>query len=441
MTMEQTETRASSGGIDAERVAELAAERLDWRFKAVPASAWGSTVADFVAGRPSLEDFGTPLLTLDESALAHNLRTMAGWCAAVDVDLAPHGKTTMAPALWERQLAAGARAITLANLPQVRVARAFGVRRVHLANTVLDPAGLRWIAAELDRDPDFSFTCWVDSVSAVELIEEALDGGLSRPGSRPLDVCVELGGLGGRTGARTVEEALAVADAVASAAHLRLVGVSGYEGALAHGSVPEAVAVLESYFRDMLALHDRIRERGLLDAADETGDAVITAGGSAWFDVVVRVLTSVSDVRTRIMLRSGAYLIHDDGFYRGISPFARDGGAVRLRSAMHGWARVVSRPEPALALLDGGKRDFSHDEGMPEPQLVRGRGALPGGAHVSALNDQHAFLRDADVSVGDIVRLGLSHPCTAFDKWTLIPVVDDAEADRPVVVDLVRTFF
>ncbi|MEV5709619.1 alanine racemase [Actinoallomurus sp. NPDC052274] len=440
MTLEHTETRAATGEIDAERVAELAAERLDWRFKAVPASAWGSTVAGFVAGRPALEDLGTPLLTLDASALEHNLRTMAGWCAAVGVDLAPHGKTTMAPALWERQLAAGARAITLANLSQLGVARAFGVRRVHLANTVLDPAGLRWIAAELDRDPDFSVTSWVDSVRAVELMEEALGGGPVEP-SRTLDVCVELGGAGGRTGARTLDEALAVAEAVTTARHLRLVGVSGYEGALAHGSVAEAVAVLESYLGDLRELHDRLRDGRLLDAADETGDAVITAGGSAWFDVVVRVLAPASDARTRVMLRSGAYLIHDDGFYRGVSPFAREEGAVRLRSAMHGWARVLSRPEPGLALLDAGKRDLPCDEGMPEPQFVRGRGPLAAGARVSALNDQHAFLRDADVSVGDVVRLGLSHPCTAFDKWTLIPVVDDAAADGPVVVDLVRTFF
>jgi D-serine deaminase-like pyridoxal phosphate-dependent protein len=60
---------------------------------------------------------------------------------------------------------------------------------------------------------------------------------------------------------------------------------------------------------------------------------------------------------------------------------------------------------------------------------------------VSALNDQHTYLRDAEVVVGDVVRLGVSHPCTAFDRWTLIPVLDDADADHPRVVDLVRTFF
>jgi D-serine deaminase-like pyridoxal phosphate-dependent protein len=424
--------------IDTARVAALADERLDWRFKAVPAEAWGSTVAEYLAAKPALDALGTPLLTLDAGALDHNLRTMADWCAEAGADLAPHGKTTMAPALWQRQLAAGARAITLANLSQVRVARAFGVARIHVANTILDPAGLCWIADGLDRDPEFSLTCWADSVRTVELITRTLAGA---PGDRPLDVCVELGAAGGRTGARTVDEALAVAEAVHAAPRLRLVGAGGYEGALAHDARPESVAAVERYLRELVTLHDRLRDRGLLDAADETGDAVVTAGGSAYFDTVAAGLAPVTGGGTRVLLRSGAYLVHDDGFYRGISPLARGAGRVPLRSAMHGWARVISRPEPALALLDGGKRDFPYDEGLPEPQLVRDRGPLTGAPGVTALNDQHAFLRDADVAVGDVVRLGLSHPCTAFDKWTLIPVVDDADAARPLVVDLVRTFF
>jgi D-serine deaminase-like pyridoxal phosphate-dependent protein len=113
---------------------------------------------------------------------------------------------------------------------------------------------------------------------------------------------------------------------------------------------------------------------------------------------------------------------------------------------MHGWARVVSRPEPGLALLDAGKRDFPFDEGMPVPQRVRGNELLDPAAEVTALNDQHAFLRlpadDAGaLPVGAVLRLGLSHPCTAFDKWRLIPVVDDSDSDDPLVVDLIHTFF
>ncbi|MFD0683556.1 amino acid deaminase [Actinomadura fibrosa] len=414
--------------IDAAAVDALGAERLDWRFKAVPASAHGRTVDDVRAAPIPLNHFGTPLLTLDVGALDHNIDAMARWTDAAGVALAPHGKTTMAPELWRRQLDAGAWGITLANLPQLRVARAFGVRRVLLANALLDPAGLAWLAERLADDPESAFLSWVDSVRSVELMDEALRAARAQ---RPIEVCVEIGGPHGRTGVRDDGDARAVADAVRKAPTLRLAGLAGYEGALAHDASDEGRAAVDAYLRRMANLH-----RGL---DYETDEPVVTAGGSAYFDQVADVLGGLDG---QVVLRSGAYIVHDDGFYRGISPFARGTGDGTLRSAMHGWARVVSRPEPALALLDAGKRDLPFDEGLPEPQLVRGKGTDPvKGARVTALNDQHAFLRNADVEVGDVVRLGLSHPCTALDKWTLIPVVDDADAAEPTVVDLVRTWF
>ena len=162
-------------------------ERLDWRFKAAPDRDCG-TVAEYLADRPALAEWGTPLLTLDAGALAHNLATMADWVASSGVALAPHGKTTMAPALWQRQLRAGAWGITLATVAQLRVARAFGVPRVMLAGSVLDPAALAWIGGQLDDDPGFSFVCWVDSVRSVELMDRALRAsGGQRPPPAPAD--------------------------------------------------------------------------------------------------------------------------------------------------------------------------------------------------------------------------------------------------------------
>ncbi|MFD0566706.1 hypothetical protein ACFQ2M_35720 [Kitasatospora saccharophila] len=207
---------------------------------------------------------------------------MAAWCRAAGVRLAPHGKTTMAPALWQAQLAAGAHAITLANLPQLRVARAFGVQRLLLANTLLDPAGLAWIAAELDRDPGFAFASWVDSADSVRQMDAALRAAGAR---RPVEVLVELGGPGGRTGARGVPAALEVAAAVLAAPTLRLAGVGGYEGALAHDASDPALAAVRGYLADLADLHRRL-------ATDyPTGTPVVTAGGSAYFDTVAEELT------------------------------------------------------------------------------------------------------------------------------------------------------
>ena len=434
--MNQTYASSAGGtGIDTAKVAALADEPLDWRFKALPPAASGLTVRRYLATRPTLAGLGTPLLTLDAGALGHNLRTMAAWCEGAGVALAPHGKTTMAPALWQAQLDAGAHGITLANLPQLRVARAFGVARVQLANTLLDPAGLGWLAAELDADPGFAFTSWVDSTDSVRLMDEALR---AAGAGRPVEVLVELGGPAGRTGARTVAEAVEVAAAVRRAPTLRLAGIGGYEGALAHDASESGLAAVRRYLHQLEALHRA------LAGQYESEQPVVTAGGSAYFDTVADVLRPFADAK--VIIRAGAYLAHDDGFYRGISPLSR-GAGTPLRSAMHGWARVVSQPEPDLALLDAGKRDLPYDEGMPEPQTVRtgaGVTSLTGtGARVAKLNDQHAFLLGAGdlAPVGAVVRLGLSHPCTAFDKWTLIPVLDDVDSPAPRVVDLVRTYF
>jgi D-serine deaminase-like pyridoxal phosphate-dependent protein len=401
---------------------------LSPEFKSLPPGAWGMSSDDFLATAPTLDEFQSPLLTLDRAALEHNERTMSAWLTERGLEIAPHGKTTMAPALWRRLLDAGAWGITLATAWQVQVARSVGISRVLLANELVDPVALRWLAAEL-ADPDFGFACWVDSVDGVRAMAEGLAGAEV---ARPVDVIVELGGPGGRTGARSVAQGLEVASAVRASRSLRLVGVAGYEGSLGNDRSAQAIAAITAFL-------DAVVE--LARAIDWAGERpIVTAGGSAYFELVAERFAPLVGEAT-VVLRSGAYQVHDAGFYEGISPFA--GAPGRFRSAMHGWARVVSRPEPGLALLDGGKRDFPIDLGMPVPQLVRG-GTPIEGASIERLNDQHAYLRLADATelpLGSVLRLGLSHPCTAFDKWRLIPVIDDADAVNPTIVDLVRTYF
>ncbi|MBF6329930.1 alanine racemase [Nocardia transvalensis] len=427
--------------MDTDAVAALDELVLGPEHKALPPAAWGTTVREFLATAPHLDDLQTPVLTLDRAALEGNVAVLADWSAAAGVRLAPHGKTTMAPQLWAEQAAAGAWGITLATGWQAQVARSFGVDRILLANALIDPVGLRWLAGELALDPDFEFLSWADGVGTVEVMDRHL---ADAPDGVRVPVLVELGGANGRTGARSVEEALAVADAVQRSPRLELAGVAGYEAALSHDREPESLAVVRAYLDALARLHREL-------AARYRRPAIVTAGGSAYPDLVVERLAALADeqgahgIPTTVVLRSGAYIIHDDGFYSGISPLAGPRAECPLRSAMHGWARVLSRPEPGLALLDAGKRDLPFDEGLPVPQRSRGAGGgVPVEAYVSALMDQHTFLRlphGGDLAVGDVVRLGLSHPCTALDKWRLIPMIDDADADRPRVVDLVRTFF
>jgi D-serine deaminase-like pyridoxal phosphate-dependent protein len=414
-------------GLDLDALDAVANEPLDWRFKGIPSSWWGHTTAEICRERPELFAAGAvgPVCVLSAPAIEHNLTTMAQWCREHDVELAPHGKTHMSPQLMQRQLSAGASAVTLANISQVRIFRAFGVRDVVLANELVDAAGLAWLAQELDRDPHFTFVCWVDSVAGVELMSTAL----ARAGAvRPVDVCVEIGKAGARTGCRGADEVDEVARAATASPQLRLVGIAGYEGALASEVTGEALAGVGEYLSELRAATVRLKTEF------ETDRVVVTAGGSSYFDVVADVLASdwPTGLSVRTIVRSGCYLTHDDGLYSRTSPFGR-GTPGELRPALSVWAQVMSRPEPDLALLTMGRRDVSFDQDLPVPY------GLPA-SRVTALNDQHAFLRVApseQAEIGSWVQFGISHPCTVFDKWPLIPLLDSENR----VVDLIRTYF
>lgn len=391
--------------------------------KGFPARAAGLRLSEVADAGLHLSDLSTPVLTVHADAIAHNEDTVFRWAAREGVHLAPHGKTTMAPALWQRLLDAGAWGLSVATPWQARVAVDAGVPTVLIANGVTDVRAAHELGAMLAADEDLRILCGADSLAGVAILADAL-----ADARRPLDVLVELGGAQGRTGARTVAEGERIAEAIAAAPGLRLAGVTGYEGPFGPDRSAGSVAAVDGFLSTLVELHRRLRYPDGLRP-------VLSAGGSSFPDRAAAVLGAVAE-EADVVLRSGAFQIHDDGFYSRMSPFGPLTDTAPLRSAMHAWSRVVSQPEPGLALLDAGRRDVPFDIDLPVPQSVDGA--------VTALNDQHAFLRLADeatIGVGDVVRLGLSHPCTAFDKWRVVAVIDDPDAADPRVIGAVATCF
>ncbi|MGH3648832.1 MAG: alanine racemase [Micromonosporaceae bacterium] len=368
-----------------------------------------------------------PVAVLKESALAHNVALMRDYCDRHGVRLAPHGKTTMAPALFARQLAAGAWGLTAATPVHLRLYRRLGVRRIVYANQLVEPSVIRWLASELAADPELELYSLVDSPEAVRLLDRVLTAAAA---VRPLPVLVELGMTGARTGCRTAAAALAVAREVVASDRLALAGIEAFEG-------------LAADVRTVDRLLDEVEAAYAAMGPMLPADAFITAGGSAYFD---RVVARFADCR--LVLRSGCYVVHDTGLYARES--ALDGRAAsgvsksgRLRNALEVWSVVLSRPEPTLAITSMGKRDVGNDAGLPTPTLTCGAGdehPRPLAAEVTALNDQHAHLRvpaSAPLAVGDLVGATVSHPCTTLDKWRVLALVDDDYR----VLDAVHTYF
>lgn len=388
-------------------------------------------------------DLALPVTTLSSSALDNNLDVMRRYCQRHGMLLAPHGKTTMSPQLFQRQIDAGAWGMTAATPTQAAVMRRFGVSRVIIANEVVEPAALRWIAREMESDPSFEVLTLVDDPGTVTAADQALE---SVAGSRRLPVLLEVGVPGGRTGARTPEQAMKVARAVAASAHLTLAGVEVYEGLITDGATPGDLARIDRVLDGVRDLVRQIVGEGLIAGED----LIITGGGSAYFDRVADRLGGPYDlgVPVRLVLRSGCYLTHDLGWYSRLSPLdgRRDPTEnLRLVNALTGWARVLSRPEPDLVILGTGKRDLPYDIELPVPLTAYTSKSqrpidLTGTTAVHKMMDQHAFLSvepGSPLAPGDIVTLGMSHPCTAFDKARLLPVIDDDNT----VIDAILTFF
>jgi D-serine dehydratase len=298
---------------------------------------------------------------------------------------------------------------------------------------------IRWIVTHVLGAGDTGFCCYVDSVASVELLGR--ECGQADP-SRVLDVLLEVGYVGGRTGVRSLEEGLDVGRAVNQARHLRLVGVAGYEG-LMPGAASGEPAGLEVYL-DSIAETARQLCAAALFAADRV--PLISAGGSSYFDyVVARLGPDRFSFPVEVVLRSGCYLTHDHGIYRRTSPF--DGRATstgpRLQPALELLASVLSRPEPTLVIVGFGRRDVPIDDQLP---VVLGRygqdyrrSEAPG-VQVTKLNDQHAYIyvpEGLQVGLGEVWSFGVSHPCGAFDRWPAIPLVDgDHQIIGAVTTDL-----
>lgn len=409
--------------------------------KSVPPALWGRRASDVAVERPAVRDFATPLLVLDRAASDANVALLLAWAAEHGFDLAPHGKTTMAPELWHRLLDAGCSWLTVATPWQAQVARAAGIDAILLANEVVDANAAAWIAEELDAHPRFEFACWVDSAASVEVLA-------ATAGERPIDVLVEVGAAGGRTGVRSPAEALALAELVVREPRLRLRGVSGYEGSYGADRRPATVAAVRGYLDVLVEAADAVLASGAIV------QPIVSAGGSTWFDLVAEHLAPLAG-RARLVLRAGAFQAHDDVFYAGNSPLGRatpgaasegaagSAAARALQPALSVFARVVSRPEPGLAYLDAGKRDVPSDLDLPVVVQASDGRPLPG-ARVTALNDQHARVelpRELALEVGEVVLLGVSHPCTAFDRWRLIAEVEHARGPDPRILGFVTTVF
>ena len=370
------------------------------------------------------EEVCLPAALVKKTALENNIAWMQRYADTRGVSLAPHGKTTMTPWIFQAQQRAGAWGIGVGSAWQASAAMASGIERVLMVNQLVGQANMQVVSQLKAHYRAVDFLCCVDSLANARTLSAFFSAR-----QQTLDVLIELGVPGGRCGCRSVDAALALAQEVATLPGLTLRGLELYEGVL-HGDDPQPQ--VEALLRQAAGLACQM-------APLVEDEFILTGAGTVWYDVVCNVwLAAQKPDRCRVVIRPGCYITHDMGIYEiarqeliARDPIACDLGG-DLTSALELMAMVQSVPEADRAVVNFGKRDCAFDAGLPQPVAHYRHGkALPLQADeiVSVgIMDQHCMLRLApgcDVQVGDIVLFGTSHPCLTFDKWKTLLLVDD----------------
>ena len=398
---------------------------IEGKFKGFPIESYGKTLEQFLATKPNLftANFQFPIMVIKESAVKNNIAQMMSFCNLVDAELAPHVKTTMSPQLAQMQVAAGATALTIANFWQASIFLKHGFKNLIIANEVLDPTAIKEIA-KINKQKQAEIIFYVDSILALEIIQK------HTPVEGEQNLFIEIGTENGRGGVRELSLVEQIAQRISADKRLNLIGVTGFEGA-----VPDVARGRRGEKKISKFCQKIVAAAELAYPYKSDQQFVISAGGSAYFDIVARELNKFEKPR-RLLLRSGGYITHDHRYYEDIYPFASSDRS--FQPAIEVWAQVISKPEKDFGVLNLGKRDIGNDLHNPIPIKSYDGQVKSFSAVIEKLNDQHGYLRGRqEFSLAQLIGLGISHPCTTFDKWGLIPLVND----NYDLIDCLQTFF
>lgn len=388
---------------------------------------------------PQSGNMPLPVLTMDEPGFETNIELMMRYCREQHVQIAPHAKTPMSPALAQKLIDAGAWGASVANIQQAAVMLQHGIRKLIFANEVGGTKSGQRLGTLLAKYPEAECLVFADSRACLASLIEA-----GKVCDRPIAVLLELGA--GRAGLRDqaqLDDLLAFAQQSEPFIHVK--GIAVYEGSAEADSESEKVEKIKKLLSFGLASASAIKDRLNLE------QVIFTAGGSSYFDLVCDAVHQHGDSRLTTILRSGAIFFFDHGVYEKalIGACKRNETLASMAAqqqtgfqpVLRVWAEVLANPEPGLYICSMGKRDVSHDLDLPrvcglyrEGRTVSTRADR---FQVTQLNDQHAFIQsDEPMQIGDILEFGISHPCTCLDKWSFIYGIKNGS-----VVNAYQTYF
>ena len=336
----------------------------------------------------------TPSLVIDAQKMEQNILRMASVAESRGVVLRPHVKTHKIPSIARRQIEAGAGGITVAKVSEAEVMAEGGLNDIFVAYPLVTETKIRRAINLAKRG--MRLILGVDSQSgARKLSSLAGDEGVI------LEVRLEVDSGLGRTGVPRAEAA-SLAQSISALENLDLTGVYTYRGAVLEDGSPttdlEEAGRLEGEF--MVSVAEEIRDAGV-PIEDVSLGSTPTAEYAAGVDGVTEI-------------RPGTYVFYD-------RMQAALGSCSLSECALRVVATVVSRPRPALAIIDGGSKTFATDvQPNVVPLNLSGFGYVVGhpGATLERVTEEHGMLsvdEDSDLRVGDTVEIIPNHACSTVN--------------------------
>lgn len=352
-----------------------------------------------------VDDLPTPALVIDLDRMDENIRRAQSFAGRHGVALRPHAKTHRMVAVAHRQLAAGARGLTVAKVGEAEVMAEGGVGDLFIANQIVAPGALARLAA---LHGQVRLAVGVDHPRQAELLAEALAAAGRRAGRRaqePLDVMIEVDTGQGRCGVQPGEDAVALARAVSRLPGLRVRGVYTHQGHDYHAADLEAAAAVA-----------RAAEEALVRTAEAVGRALgitceVSPGSTP--SLLAGLLGLHEPVPGVTELRPGTYVFFD-------ASMAAASGHPEWCAA---WieATIISTPAPDRAVADAGAKALASDRRTAGLLATPGFGLIQGHPDltVTSLSDEHAVIRGPDAGrrlrIGDRVRIVPNHICPAVN--------------------------
>ncbi len=238
----------------------------------------------------------TPALVVDLDAFEANVQKMAEHCRQAKCGFRPHAKTHKCPAIAQRQMAAGAKGICVATVPEAEAMAAAGIRGLLLCSPIVDAGKVGRMVALVSGGADVMLA--VGSERQAKLLAEAAEAARV-----DIPVLVDLDVGDRRTGSLPGEPAVELAKIIGRFKRLHVQGVQAYAGHASH-----TVGFEKRVETSRTAMLKAVETRKLLERAGF--DAKILSGGSTGTYNIDSAIEGVTE------LQVGSYIFMDVDYRR-----------------------------------------------------------------------------------------------------------------------------